>query len=56
MKVSTIVGALYGLLATVEGTLYRWPSPYDEIEDILSLQSGYLARNFVAGKLQPRIV
>ncbi|CAI4215803.1 unnamed protein product [Parascedosporium putredinis] len=49
MKVSAIVGALYGLLATVEGTLYRWPSPYDEIEDILSLQSGYLARNFVAG-------
>jgi hypothetical protein len=28
---------------------YVWPSPQDELEDILSLQSGYLGRNFVAG-------
>ncbi|KAM0334432.1 hypothetical protein ACHAQA_001458 [Verticillium albo-atrum] len=34
-------------LATAEA--YVWPSPYDELEDILSLQSGHLARNFVAG-------
>ncbi|TLS24024.1 hypothetical protein PpBr36_08708 [Pyricularia pennisetigena] len=28
---------------------YTWPSPHDELEDILSLQSGLYARNFVAG-------
>ncbi|KAI6262557.1 hypothetical protein MCOR07_003302 [Pyricularia oryzae] len=30
-------------------TEYTWPSPHDELEDILSLQSGLYARNFVAG-------
>ncbi|KAI6382888.1 hypothetical protein MCOR25_000404 [Pyricularia grisea] len=28
---------------------YTWPSPHDELEDILSLQSGLYARNFAAG-------
>ncbi|TLD06148.1 uncharacterized protein PgNI_08891 [Pyricularia grisea] len=28
---------------------YTWPSPHDELEDILSLQSGLYAHNFAAG-------
>ncbi|EEY16679.1 conserved hypothetical protein [Verticillium alfalfae VaMs.102] len=37
------------LIALAAGDAYIWPSPHDELEDILYLQSGYLARNFVAG-------
>lgn len=29
---------------------YVWPSQYDEIEDILSLQTGYKGRGFVDGE------
>ncbi|CCF32863.1 WSC domain-containing protein [Colletotrichum higginsianum] len=36
-------------LASVARTEYVWPSPYDEIEDHLSLQSGYLRRGFIDG-------
>jgi hypothetical protein len=28
---------------------YAWPSPYDELEDLLSLQSGYIRRGFIDG-------
>ncbi|CAG9944758.1 unnamed protein product, partial [Clonostachys rosea f. rosea IK726] len=40
-----------GVLLTVAPSFaaadeYIWPSRYDELEDILSLQSGYLGRNF----------
>lgn len=37
------------LIALAAGDAYVWPSPHDELEDILYLQSGYLARNFIAG-------
>lgn len=36
-------------LATLASTEYIWPSIYDEIEDHLSLQSGYLRRGFIDG-------
>ncbi|KAF5506425.1 WSC domain-containing protein [Colletotrichum siamense] len=38
-------------LATLASTEYIWPSIYDEIEDHLSLQSGYLRRGFIDGVL-----
>jgi hypothetical protein len=43
-----------GVLLTVAPSFaaadeYIWPSRYDELEDILSLQSGYLGRNFSSG-------
>ncbi|KZL74873.1 wsc domain-containing protein [Colletotrichum incanum] len=36
-------------LASLAAAEYVWPSPYDEIEDHLSLQSGYLRRGFIDG-------
>ncbi|KAK2009672.1 WSC domain-containing protein [Colletotrichum eremochloae] len=36
-------------LASIAATEYVWPSQYDEIEDHLSLQTGYLRRGFVDG-------
>lgn len=36
-------------LASLAASEYVWPSPYDEIEDHLSLQSGYLRRGFIDG-------
>ncbi|KKY30334.1 putative wsc domain-containing protein [Diaporthe ampelina] len=36
-------------LAQATGAAYEWPSQYDEIEDILSLQTGYRSRGFVQG-------
>ncbi|WYZ44742.1 hypothetical protein EsH8_VIII_000058 [Colletotrichum jinshuiense] len=36
-------------LASFAATEYVWPSPYDEIEDHLSLQAGYLRRGFIDG-------
>ncbi|GKT51464.1 WW domain-containing oxidoreductase [Colletotrichum spaethianum] len=36
-------------LASLVATEYVWPSSYDEIEDHLSLQSGYLRRGFIDG-------
>ncbi|KAH6675367.1 heme peroxidase [Plectosphaerella plurivora] len=47
MRPSIITTA--SLLGLATAGPYIWPSPQDEIEDILSLQSGYLGRNFVAG-------
>ncbi|OHW95463.1 peroxidase domain-containing protein [Colletotrichum incanum] len=41
-----IVGGI-AVLAQVAETAYAWPSKYDEIEDILSLQTGYRSRGFV---------
>ncbi|XEV04849.1 hypothetical protein FSHL1_010136 [Fusarium sambucinum] len=38
-----------GFIAFADGRQYIWPSEYDEIEDIFSLQSGYLGRNFSSG-------
>ncbi|KAM0270046.1 hypothetical protein ACHAQH_009564 [Verticillium albo-atrum] len=43
------VFAASSLLTWATADAYVWPSPSDELEDIFSLQSGYLARNFVAG-------
>jgi len=37
-------------LASLAASEYVWPSPYDEIEDHLSLQSGYLRRGFIDGQ------
>lgn len=42
-------------LASLAASEYVWPSPYDEIEDHLSLQSGYLRRGFIDGKSFPLI-
>lgn len=36
-------------LASLAASEYVWPSVYDEIEDHLSLQSGYLRRGFIDG-------
>lgn len=37
-------------LAFLAASEYVWPSPYDEIEDYLSLQGGYLRRGFIDGE------
>lgn len=37
-------------LASLAASEYVWPSVYDEIEDHLSLQAGYLRRGFIDGK------
>lgn len=43
-------------LASLAASEYVWPSPYDEIEDYLSLQSGYLRRGFIDGEFFPTIL
>lgn len=43
-----IIGGI-AALAQVTQAAYVWPSQYDEIEDILSLQTGYRSRGFVEG-------
>ncbi|KAI7785095.1 wsc domain-containing protein [Diaporthe eres] len=43
-----IIGGI-AAFAQVTEAAYVWPSQYDEIEDILSLQTGYLSRGFVQG-------
>lgn len=43
-----IVGAIVVLAQATEAA-YVWPSQYDEIEDIVSLQTGYRSRGFVEG-------
>ncbi|WYZ34738.1 hypothetical protein EsH8_I_001014 [Colletotrichum jinshuiense] len=43
-----IVSGIAALTQVAEAA-YVWPSQYDEIEDILSLQAGYRSRGFVAG-------
>lgn len=43
-----IIGGI-AALAQVTETAYVWPSQYDEIEDILYLQTGYRSRGFVQG-------
>lgn len=53
MRPLRVTGATVVWLGLASAGAYVWPSPYDEIEDILSLQSGYLGRNFVAG--EPRL-
>lgn len=58
MKVSGGMNGLRGAVAFVGGitalaqateAAYVWPSQYDEIEDILSLQTGYRSRGFIQG-------
>ncbi|OLN88549.1 WSC domain-containing protein-like protein 1 [Colletotrichum chlorophyti] len=41
--------AIVASAAALSRAAYVWPSPYDEIEDILSLQTGYRGRGFVDG-------
>ncbi|TDZ73125.1 WSC domain-containing protein [Colletotrichum trifolii] len=48
MRGTTLVTSA-AALAHLTGAVYIWPSPYDEIEDILSLQTGYRSRGFVDG-------
>lgn len=43
-----IIGGIAALAQATEAA-YVWPSQYDEIEDILSLQTGYRSRGFVEG-------
>lgn len=43
-----IIGAIVALAQAVQAA-YEWPSQYDEIEDILYLQTGYRSRGFVQG-------
>jgi hypothetical protein len=40
---------LLALRPTLSTGKYIWPSAYDEIEDIFSLQAGYAGRNFSSG-------
>lgn len=42
-------------LASLAASEYVWPSPYDEIEDHLSLQTGYLRRGFIDGQFFPTV-
>ncbi|KAF9879909.1 WSC domain-containing protein [Colletotrichum karsti] len=44
-----IIAASAVAWAYIAGAAYVWPSQYDEIEDILSLQTGYRSRGFVDG-------
>lgn len=46
--VVAVIGGIAALSHGV-GAAYVWPSKYDEIEDILSLQTGYRSRGFVEG-------
>lgn len=48
----TIIGGIAALVQATEAA-YVWPSQYDEIEDILSLQTGYRSRGFVEGQQRP---
>lgn len=43
-----IVGGITAFTQAI-GAAYVWPSQYDEIEDILSLQTGYRSRGFIQG-------
>lgn len=43
-----IIGGVVALAQATEAG-YVWPSQHDEIEDILSLQTGYRSRGFVEG-------
>lgn len=47
-----IIGGIAALVQTTDAA-YVWPSQYDEIEDILSLQTGYRSRGFVEGQQRP---
>ncbi|KAF7544798.1 hypothetical protein G7Z17_g9662 [Cylindrodendrum hubeiense] len=49
MKVSFVAGVFAALASFATGSKYVWPSEYDEIEEILSLQGGYLSRRFADG-------
>lgn len=42
------VGGITALAQATEA-VYVWPSQYDEIEDIFSLQTGYRSRGFIQG-------
>ncbi|OLN87519.1 WSC domain-containing protein-like protein 4 [Colletotrichum chlorophyti] len=46
MKQSILSALAFASFAATE---YVWPSPYDEIEDHLSLQGGYFRRGFIDG-------
>ncbi|KAH6887528.1 heme peroxidase [Thelonectria olida] len=49
MKASLITGMISTLASISSASKYVWPSEYDEIEEILSLQGGYLSRRFADG-------
>ncbi|KAH6981359.1 heme peroxidase [Ilyonectria sp. MPI-CAGE-AT-0026] len=49
MKVTFFAGALALLTSFTTAKKYVWPSEYDEIEEIFSLQGGYLSRRFADG-------
>ncbi|KAI9150615.1 WSC domain-containing protein [Paramyrothecium foliicola] len=46
---SSLVAGLLAWSPVVSAGKYVWPSEYDEIEDILALQAGYVGRNFSSG-------
>ncbi|KAK7213785.1 hypothetical protein V2G26_020963 [Clonostachys chloroleuca] len=47
MRLTSLSGVLLAMAPSFAAAdEYIWPSRYDELEDILSLQSGYLGRNF----------
>ncbi|KAI8198059.1 hypothetical protein K4K48_010201 [Colletotrichum sp. SAR 10_66] len=48
MKAKVVIAGAVALMRSAEAA-YVWPSQYDEIEDILSLQTGYRSRGFVDG-------
>ncbi|KPM44987.1 hypothetical protein AK830_g1519 [Neonectria ditissima] len=49
MKMTFVAGIIAVLVPFSTAKKYIWPSPYDEIEEILSLQGGYLSRRFADG-------
>lgn len=49
MKVTFVTGVFAALTSFTTAKKYVWPSEYDEIEEIFSLQGGYLSRRFADG-------
>ncbi|KAH7161588.1 heme peroxidase [Dactylonectria macrodidyma] len=49
MKVTLITGIVAATASFTNAKTYIWPSEYDEIEEILSVQGGYLSRRFADG-------
>ncbi|KAK7403740.1 hypothetical protein QQX98_010479 [Neonectria punicea] len=50
MKITIFASIIAALTPFATAKKYVWPSLYDEIEEILSLQGGYLSRRFADGR------
>lgn len=54
MKVTFVASVFAVLTSFTTAKKYVWPSEYDEIEEIFSLQGGYLSRRFADGEFSCR--